>query len=226
MLIFIFAIINAILLLSPAFLKMPFLLMPTLKVGDVTDILTPLILVPLYFLLFQFKSLPSRKQILIFIIFAALLAEGQGMHLSANSIDNLLNLPAGGSKDSPLFMLVNFFDEGLSHYLWFIGVNGITLLLIYRQLQFKEKSNIFLSIVSALIYGITYFITTIEAQISPIGIPFAALVVFLGILNFKNLRALPLLLFYFLAHAVALVLFLIWFLHFGYLPEFSTLGLI
>src|SRR4051794_15386732 len=89
-LILIFAIVFAILIINPAFLSQQFAPYPLLKWGDVTDILTPLILIPLYWLLFRQGNPPSTLENILFLVFAAFWVEGQGMHLGANSIGHLL----------------------------------------------------------------------------------------------------------------------------------------
>lgn len=48
----IFAILFAVFIIAPAFLNGQFAPYPLLKSGDVLDLLTPLVLIPLYWLLF------------------------------------------------------------------------------------------------------------------------------------------------------------------------------
>ncbi|MDJ0574759.1 MAG: hypothetical protein QNJ65_06280 [Xenococcaceae cyanobacterium MO_234.B1] len=78
----IFAILFAVLIIAPAFLSARFAPYPLMKNGDVLDLLTPLVLIPLYWLLFQIQPIrpPSQKEVLIFLIFAVLWVQGQGMH--------------------------------------------------------------------------------------------------------------------------------------------------
>ncbi len=54
-LILIFALAFAILIITPAFLSQQFAPYPLMKTGDVTDVLTPVILIPLYWLLFRLR---------------------------------------------------------------------------------------------------------------------------------------------------------------------------
>ena len=51
----VFTIFFAILFLGPPFLGQPFGLYDLMKNGDVLDLLTPLVLIPLYWLLFQIQ---------------------------------------------------------------------------------------------------------------------------------------------------------------------------
>src|SRR5438046_2760297 len=111
-LILLFSILFSVLLLSPAFLSKQLFWDPLLKVGDITDIFTPIFLLPSYWLIFQVKSTLNltTKQILLFIFFAGLFAQGQGMHLSANSIGHFIE-----HDNTPVGRLTYFFDEYLSH---------------------------------------------------------------------------------------------------------------
>ena len=89
----VFAVAFTILLVGPPLLsKYTFAPYPLMEVADVFDILTPLVLLPLYWLLFRMgQPKPvNMSGMVIFFILAAFWAQGQGMRLSANSIDNLL----------------------------------------------------------------------------------------------------------------------------------------
>lgn len=90
-LLLIFAIFHALLIIAPALLSEPFAIMPLMKQGDVLDLLTPLVLVPLYWLLLRAGSsnFPERKETILFLIFAIVWVEGHGMHLASNSIASL-----------------------------------------------------------------------------------------------------------------------------------------
>jgi len=72
-----------------------------------------------------------------FMVLAAFWVAGQGMHLSANSINNLAEALAKKQvvdiTGTSIYQLAYFFDEHLSHYMWHIGVVGLAALLIYRE---------------------------------------------------------------------------------------------
>ena len=75
-LIFVFGLASAVFFIVPAFLSDQFALFPLMKIGDVFDIFTPLVLIPLYWLLYhldQDKKLSIREGVL-FLIFVALCA--------------------------------------------------------------------------------------------------------------------------------------------------------
>lgn len=124
---------------------------------------------------------------------AALWVEGQGMHLSANSISNLV-----GSGSSAVHDLVHFYDEVLSHYIWHLAIIGLSVLLLLRVGVPGEGTAVHWGLIApaAVLYGSTYFVAVIEGATVPLGLP-----------------------------AAALVLFLIWFLIWGYFPEPSAVGI-
>lgn|SRR5574341_102669 len=225
----IFAIAFAVLIMSPAFLSWQFEPYPLMKFGDVTDLLTPLILIPLYWLLFRGDSHEPQRLpgIVPFVILAALWSEGQGMHLDANSIGHLV--PEDPAND--IYQLTHFYDEVLSHYVWHLGVAGLAALLVWRSwtVPAAEPITLWPGIVGAVIYGVTFFIITTEAATAPLGVPFAILIVGIGVLGLRGggLRQRPLLLFLFIGYAAALAMFLFWAVLWAgkcdsILPEFSS----
>ncbi|MFC1901276.1 hypothetical protein ACFLYN_06780, partial [Chloroflexota bacterium] len=214
--------------MGPPLLGMQFGAYPLMKFGDVFDILTPLVLIPLYWMLFRINgnTTPSLRENLVFIIIAALWVEGQGMHLAANSIGHL----AGAMEDTDIFRLTYFYDEVLSHYLWHFGIVGLSVLVIYRQWRnrfIEDMTASWLPIVSGIIHGFTLFVIVVEAQTAWLGIPYAVIMTIFGLIwGRKRFRNQPLLLFFFITGLVAVVLFIGWGIYWGGLPEFSEVGII
>jgi len=134
----VFAILSFVLFILLVFLRIHFHLYPTMSYQDAIDLLTPLVLIPIYWVFFRDASIKrsSLPEEIAFVALAVFWVEGQGMHLSANSISNLIvNLSHDLTIDitgTDIFNLTYFFDEHLSHYLWHIGVLGLAALLIYR----------------------------------------------------------------------------------------------
>ncbi|WP_019508008.1 hypothetical protein [Pleurocapsa sp. PCC 7319] len=224
----IFAIVFAVFIITPAFLSGQFALYPLLKNGDVLDLLTSLVLIPLYWLLFQIhpRRSPNQKEMLVFLLFAALWVEGQGMHLVANSIGHLTSADSG----SEVQQLTHFYDEILSHYIWHFGLAGLSALLIYRQWQnpfIKQRSGLKFEITAGIIHGFNYFIDVVESATTILGVPFAVgVVIFTLIWGRQHLRQQPILAFFFVSYLIACLFFLGWGLYWGGLPEFSEVGII
>ena len=224
----IFAVAFAVFVVTPAFLSGPFPPYPLMSGGDALDLLTPLVLLPLYWRLFRIASepAPSGRQVLLFVVLAALWAEGQGMHLAANSIAHLTQDLA----DRPAGVLTHFYDEGLSHYLWHLGLVGLSALLIHRQWTAPSvagRSGLGLAVAAGILHGFNFFVTIVEAATAPLGVPFAAGVVGFTLLRGRGeLRRQPILAFFFVAYLMAGLCFLGWGLYWRGLPEFSQVGII
>lgn len=217
----VFAVLFTVLLMGPAFLGGPFGPYPLMTVGEVLDLLTPLILIPLYWLLMELtpETPPSRGQNLLFLVLAVLWVDGHGMHLAANSIGHLLKDLAG----SDVYTLTDFYDEVLSHYLWHFSVVALAVLLLYRQWRQPfsgESKGLALGIIAGIIYGFVYFTIIVEAQTAPLGVPFALLVpLFALVWGRKEFKRQPLLVFITIACLVALGFFVGWAICWRDLPE-------
>jgi len=203
----------------------PFPPYPRMHWADLLDLFTPLVMIPLYWLLFRGLTGENKatKPVLAFLLLAALWIEGQGMHLSANSISNLL-----GSGSSAVHELVHFYDEVLSHYLWHLAIIGLSVLLLLRVGVPAQGMAIQWGVIApaALLYGFTYFVAVIEGATVPLGLPAAALLVlWLALSRRHQARTHNLAGFFLAGYGLALVLFLVWFLIWGYFPEPSAVGI-
>lgn len=224
----VFAVLFAVFLIGPTLLSGAFGLYPLMKHGDLFDHLTPIVLIPFYWLLFEVRrdDKPSRNETIAFLLFAAFWAEGQGIHLAGNAIGHLSRAHPGSEVNT----LANLYDEVIGHFLWHAGMVGLSALLIYRQWQTplpKGPSGLGLAVTAGIVHGFTYFIVIVEAGTARLGVPFgAAVVLFASIRGRGKLREQPILAFFFVAYLVATLLFLGWRLYWGGLPEFSEVGII
>ena len=200
---------------------------PLMHVADAFDLFTPLVLIPVYWLLFRLagKHSPFLPESLAFMLLAAFWVEGQGMHLAANSIGHLV----GDASVSDAAELTYFYDEQLGHYLWHIGLLGLAALLIYREWRHPAGLITHWGIIlpAGFIYGFTIFAATLEGQTAPMSLPFVLLLsLIILIWGRKRLRGQPLLAFFFASFLVALIFYTGWGLYWGGLPEFSQVGII
>jgi hypothetical protein len=227
-LILVFSVAFAVFFTVPPFLSSQFGPYPLMKLADVFDLFTPLILIPLYWLLYQVgqDKRPSLGEGVAFMVLAALWVLGQGMHLAANSIGHLLKEMTG----SDAYVLTYFYDETLGHILWHSGVMGLSALLLIRQWQNPfpgEKASLGLLLPAGIIHGLTFFVIVVEGGTALLGIPFALTVILAGLVwGRAKLREQPLLLFFVVSYVVAMLFMAGWGIYWGGLPEFSALGFI
>ncbi len=193
--------------------------------GDALDLLTPLVLIPLYGHLWRNagEKPASARETTAFLGLAALWVLGHGMHLAANSIGHLLESGSGEA-----YALTYFYDEVLSHYLWHLGIFSLTGMILIRASTSEmapRHPSTWTRYAAAAIYGLTYFIIVIEARTWSIGLPFGLLVVVWQARGMLKRRPSSEVAWFFgWGHLLALVLFTAWGLYWGRLPEFSELG--
>jgi len=220
----IFAVLSLTFFLLLIFLRIPFPLYPLMSIQDAIDIFTPLVLIPIYWLMY--KNIGQGKTNLageiFFMIMAAFWVLGQGMHLSANSINNLIGyLARDGVVDvasTDLYTLTYFYDEYLGHYLWHIGVVGLAVLLIYNAWRYpsSEKTDWRLVAPAGVLYGFTCFCFFLEGNTLVLGLPFTAIVALLVLVwGRKKLAQQPILAFFFASCLFACLLFAGWRLYWG-----------
>ena len=226
--IMIFTIAFTVFFIGPPFLDIPFAPYPLMKVADVFDVLTALVLLPLYWLLLRMGQ-PKPIELsgmVIFFIFAALWVQGQGMHLSANSIHHLL----GGMETTDIYGLTYFYDEVLSHYIWHIGIMGLSAFIIYRHWRnpyTDEQAPLWPIVLAGLIHGFTMFLIVIEAGTAPLGATFAFLAGLFGLIwGWKRIRQRPVAVFFLISYFVATLFFVGWGIYWQGFPQFSEVGLL
>jgi hypothetical protein len=226
-LILVFAIGFAFFILAPAFLGISFPGYPLIHWADVLDLLTPMVLIPIYWLLFtdSGEKARSRGLVIAFLVLAAVWTEGQGMHLSANSISNLL-----GGGLTVVHNLVHFYDEVLSHYVWHIGIVGLSVVLLLSRVEGGEGAvpvRWGMVIPASVLYGFTFFAAVDEGTTVPVGLPAAVMIVVgVWLRRRRELRTDSLTAFFFYGYLIALLLLLGWFAYWGGFPEFSETGFI
>ena len=203
------------------FLKQTFGPFPLMSFQDALDVLTPLVLLPLYYVLLWKSTAgpPGTKTMGAFMFFAALWAAGQGMHLAANSISNLL--VKLGMDLGDIFNLTYFYDEILGHYLWHIGVVGLSAALIWQQLkELPELENVprWPSVAGGVIYGFSYFLIIMEGNTAPVGVTFSVLAVLFILIRARKALRRPVILFSLSGYSLAMILFLVWGIINGGLP--------
>lgn len=212
-----FSVAFLVFFFGPAFLGGPFGPYPLMNAGSAFDLLTPLVLIPLYWLLFEGGSPrpASRAETVAFLVSAALWVEGQGLHLAANSIAKHLKGLVGTDAE----VLTRFYDERLGHYLWHAGLLGLAALLLYRywrSAQPELRPARWVEAVAGAIHGFAFASIILEGGTVPIGVPFAVLAAALSVVwNGKRVGQRPLQIFFLVAFGLATLLFVGWRLAWG-----------
>ena len=223
-----FSIAFTVFVMGPPFLGYTFNPYPLMNIADIFDLFTPLVLIPLYWMLFRINRNTdvSLKENLVFMVFTGFWVLGKGMQLTANSIGHLTTNMAG----SDVYNLTYFYDEVLGHYLWHFGVIGLSALLIYRQWKnpFVEGNSLNLqNMLAGIIYGFTFFAMIVEGQTTLMGVPFAVLTVICCFILWRNkINRQPVLTLFLVGYSVAVILFAVWGIWQHGLPEFSEVGII
>ena len=222
----VFAFAFAFFILAPAFLNQPFAPNPYLKIADVLDLFTPLVVIPLYYLLLYFRCSrkPGLASTVIFLVFSSLWVLGQGMHLAANTIGHWLTTTAGDQ----VYDVTYFYDEVLSHFLWHLGAVALSAQLIFSSWKhpFEDQYyRLLTEIIAGFLYGLTIFIIGIEGGTVAILLPFSVLAGITGfILGWNNYKHMPLLTFFTVGYTLAALIFIGWGLYWSGFPQFSHLG--
>ena len=151
----------------------------------------------------------SRGSWTTFWFAAILYTQGHGIHLSANSIRNVV--PGDGE---PAYL----WDEHVGHYLWYVGFYLLLAALALALADRRTRGGI-AGHMLALLVGFTSFTNSIEGQTPWLGIGAAVVFSVWGLLTRDGMGRLLL-----TAYGSSLVLFAVFGLWQGGFPEFSELG--
>lgn len=221
-----FALTFLTVFLVPPFTPWQFPVYTDMRWGDVLDTLTPIVMLPMYWLVLSYGSRRlTRWEVVAFLVLGAAWIEGQAMHLAANSIGHLLE---GG----PAADLASFYDEKLSHLIWHGSALALSALVVFRGGDRTPASGpattVALGAVAAAVYGFAFFLIAVEGATSVLAVCGGAIVTVIAARH--GLRAMlrqPIQALFGLGYPVMLLLLGTWFLYWGgTLPEFSHLGLI
>ena len=81
-----YAVVLAAFLLVPPYLKASVGPPQAFTLQEAADLLTPLVVIPLAWLVFDLAGGFGRRGLVAFLVIGALWVEGQGIHLAANAI--------------------------------------------------------------------------------------------------------------------------------------------
>jgi hypothetical protein len=226
-----YALSLAVFLLVPPYLKASVGPPIGFTLQEVTDLFTPIVVVPLGWRVFDLVGGPGRVGVVAFLIVAAVWIEGQAIHLAANAIGDAI---APGDAESFYRTapgdLDHWLDETLGHWTWHVAWVVLSFLILAIGVWEAPRVPGGVGGVSALagfIHGATFFLVTVEGVTTLLGIPASvALLAGSGQALRRGLGSGAVATFFFVASAVTLVGYLGWAaLHGWTLPEFSKVGL-
>ena len=103
---------------------------------ELVDLFTPVVVLPLAWLVLSAAGGSDRRTTLIFVAIAGLWAGAQGIHLAANAIGDAFT--AGPARDAfyatEAGNLDHFLDEDLGHWAWHLAWASLSILFLGRGL--------------------------------------------------------------------------------------------
>ena len=148
---------------------------------EAADLLTPLVVIPLAWLVFDLAGGLGRRGLVAFLVIGALWVEGQGIHLAANAIGDAF--PPGGAEtfyqtvpgDLDLWL-----DETLSHWMWHVAWVALSVLGARRgdacAVPRRCAASSPTAAVAGLVHGATFFLVSVEGVTTLLGIPASILI--------------------------------------------------
>jgi hypothetical protein len=196
---------------------------------EAADLLTPLIVIPLAWYVFDLSGGLGRVGLVAFLVIAAVWIEGQAIHLAANAIGDAV--PPGAVEAFVRTApgdLDHWLDETLSHWMWHVGWVALSILLLAAASRTPSAPAAGTSMTAAaagFVHGATFFVVTVEGATTLLGIPASiVLLAWSASLARRGLAGRPVVVFFLVASVVTLVGYIGWAaLHGGTLPEFSKL---
>lgn len=198
---------------------------------EAADLFTPLIVIPLAWLVYDLAGGLGRPGLVTFLVIAAVWIEGQGIHLAANAIGDAFSHDAVKAfyatvpGDLDLWL-----DETLSHWMWHAAWVALSVLILAAATRAPIGPAGRPSMTAAaagLVHGATFFLVTVEGVTTLLGIPASILLlVSAAVTARRGLAGRPVALFFLVASVATLLGYMVWAaLHGWTLPEFSKVGL-
>ena len=213
-------------------IKTPFL-RSGVTAGDAIEVIGVFVVLALFMRVARLSSGPealrggsgvSPREAFLLGLAATAFALGHGVHVAANSIHDL----ADRSRLGDLTGLMNFWDEGVGHYMVDSArvLFAVVLTVIARGAGVSAAwSRSRFAVIGAIPFGFTVFAAAVEGQTVPLVLPFCAF--YCGWSHFARdksggaVRA-----FFTVAMCTSLLFFAIWGIWQHGFPEFTRAGII
>jgi hypothetical protein len=197
---------------------------------EAADLLTPVIVIPLAWYVFDLTGGLGRIGLVAFLVIAAVWIEGQAIHLAANAVGDAV---PPGTVEAFLWTapgdLNHWLDEFLSHWLWHVAWVALSILLLAAASRAPDApaggGASMTAAAAGLVHGANFFVVTVEGVTTLLGIPASiVLLAWSASLARRGLAGRPVVVFFLVASIVTLVGYVVWAAaHGGTLPEFSKL---
>jgi hypothetical protein len=215
------------------------------RLQDVLTMLNPLMQLPLFYViaLIHLDDDDHQKDLrnngttmgwrshVIFLLITVVYVHGDGYHLAANAI-NRYEDDLEASLHPAVQNVVYFYDEELGHYYTYIGLMGLHIFWMVRQMQlpfvepFAGRGGQVALMASGILHGLVLFIAFIEGHF---GIPalvfFVLMVVWCGVRR-DRLAHDPIVVFTLCYAATGMLLLVVWAVWQAGFPELTAAGII
>jgi hypothetical protein len=218
-------------LIVPPYLKASVGLPQAFTLQEAADLFTPLVVLPLAWLVFDLAGGLGRRGLIAFLVVGALWVEGQGIHLAANAIGDAFSHDAAEAFYQTVPGDLNLWlDETLSHWVWHAAWVALAILMLAaatRGTVGRPDRTSVTAVVAGLVHGATFFLVTVEGATTLLGIPASILILAWCLLaGRRGLLRQPVVTFFLVSTVVTLLGYVVWgALNDWTLPEFSKVGL-
>jgi hypothetical protein len=207
------------------------------RLQDVLTMLNPLMQLPLFYVIAlihlddnpRHGTMMGWRSHIIFLLLTVVYVHGDGYHLAANAInryeDDLASLPA--VKD-----VVYFYDEELGHYYTYVGLMGLHIFWMIRQMQlpfaepFAGRGERVALIASGILHGLVLFIAFIEGHFGIPALVFFVLMAVWCLVRRDRLAYDPIVVFTLCYAATGMLLLIVWAVWQRGFPELTAAGII
>ena len=228
----VYAVVLAAFLLVPPYLKASVGPPRGFTLQEAADLVTPLVVIPLAWLVLDLAGGLGRRGLVAFLVVAALWVEGQGIHLAANAVGDAFGGAAAAEAfyQTPPGELNLWLDEVLSHWMWHVAWVALSILMLAvatrGAVRLPERTSR-AAVVAGLIQGVTFFLVTVEGTTPLLGIPASILILaWCLVAGRRGRHRQPVVTFLLVSTVVSLLGYVAWgALNHGTLPEFSKVGL-
>lgn len=198
---------------------------------EAADLLTPLVVIPLAWLVLDLTGGLGRRGLVGFLVIAALWVEGQGIHLAANAIgDAFARDAAEAFYQTQPGELDLWLDETLSHWMWHGAWLALSILLLAAATRGSVVPPDRPSATAATaggVHGVTFFLVSVEGVTTLFGIPASIMILAWCLVAGRGGHSRrPVVTFFLVSTVVTLLGYVGWAaLNQWTLPEFSRVGL-